>query len=97
MTILQPNKYRDIKKLCVVLGSILISVTLMGVFLYSHTVSLKHDLAKFKKDFEESEVANADLKNKYYDLVDADNLEKLAEENGLIQDENPQWAFALRF
>lgn len=61
------------------------------------TVSLKHDLAKKRNTLENLKVENADLKNNFYNTIDANNLEKLAGELGLVQDKNPQWAFASRF
>jgi cell division protein FtsB len=94
MTIIQPNKYQNIKRLTIILSSILIGVVVFGVFLYLQTVNAKHDLTKMKQELENMRVQNAELKEKYYSLVDATSLEQLAEERGLIQDKNPQWAFA---
>ena len=66
----------------------------MWMFVYMQTVNLRHDLANAKNHLEEIKVVNAELKDAYYNLVDADNLERLAAERGLIKDKNPQWAFA---
>ena len=96
MTIIRPNKYKDIKRLVVSLGVFLVGTILVWVFVYLQTVNLSHDLASAKVRLEEVKVENADLKNEYYSLVDADNLEALAKERGFIKDKNPQWAFASR-
>ena len=96
MTIIQPNKYRNLKRLVISLGVFLVGTILVWVFVYLQTVSLSHDLAKAKVRLEEVKVENADLKNEYYSLVDTDNLEALAKERGFIKDKNPQWAFASR-
>ena len=93
MTIIQPNKHKDIKKLSTSLGILLVGVVSMWVFVYLETVNLKHDMANAKNRLDNIKVENADLKDKYYGLVDADNLEKLAMEHGLVKDKNPQWAF----
>ena len=96
MTIIQPNRYKDIKRLAVSLGVFLVEIILLWVFVYLQTVSLKHDIAKTIERLEKTKVENAELKDVYYKLVDADNLENLAEERGFIKDKNPQWAFASR-
>ncbi len=97
MTIIQPNKNEDIRRLITLLTVGLVGVFLAIVFLYMQTVSLKHDLAKKHNTLETLKVENAELKNNFYNLVDVGNLEKLAGELGLVQDKNPQWAFASRF
>ncbi len=97
MTIIQPNKNEDIRKLVTFLTVGLVAVFLAVVFLYMQTVSLKHELAQKRDTLETLKVENAELKNNFYNLVDVNNLEKLAGELGLIQDKNPQWAFASRF
>ena len=94
MTIIQPNKHKDIKRLSILLGILLVGALSMWVFVYIETVNLNHNIAKAKNDIENIKVENADLKDRYYGLVDADNLEKLAAERGLVKDKNPQWAFA---
>jgi len=93
MTIIQPNKYKDVKKLTISLSMFLVGTILMWMFVYLQTVNVRHDLASSKERLEEMKVENAELKDRYYGLVDADNLEKLAEERGLVKDKNPQWAF----
>ena len=94
MTIIQPNRYKDARRLSIILGAILVVGVLSGVAIYLQKVSAKHDLAKIKKELEVIKVENAELKTNYYALVDSDNLEQLAEELGLVQDKNPQWALA---
>ena len=96
MTIIQPNKYKDVKKLMMSLGVFMFGVIVLWVFVYLQTVSLRHDLVKTREHLENMKVDNAELKNNYYNLVDAGSLEALAKERGLIKDKNPQWAFASR-
>ncbi len=97
MTIIQPNKNEDIRRLVTLLTMGLVVVFLAVVFLYMQTVISKHDLAKKRNTLETLKVENAELKNNFYTLVDVGNLEQLAGELGLVQDKNPQWAFASRF
>lgn len=93
MTIIQPNKYKDIKRTAFWLGMVLVGMVFMWVFVYLQTVNLEHNIARAKNDLEELKVNNAEMKDAYYNLVDADNLELLAGERGLVKDANPQWAF----
>ena len=60
-------------------------------------VAVERMLAKKHNILETLKVENAELKNNFYGLVDVNNLETLAGELGLVQDKNPQWAFASRF
>ena len=93
MTIIQPNKHKEIKRLTVSLGAFIVVSILVWMFVYMQTVNLSHDLARAKNRLEEMKEENAELKDRYYNLVDADNLERLAAERGLVKDKNPQWAF----
>ncbi|HEY4498095.1 MAG TPA: hypothetical protein VJA63_00445 [Candidatus Paceibacterota bacterium] len=97
MTIVQPNKYRDIRRLILALGSILVATFTIVVFDYIETVNLRHELSNRNESLEEMKVKNAELKNQFYNLVDASNLEKLAAEKGFVQDRNPQWALESPF
>lgn len=97
MTIIQPNRNQDLRRLITLLTTGLVALFLIVVFLYMQTVILKHDLTKKRNALEGLKVENAELKNNFYNLVDVGNLEQLAGELGLIQDKNPQWAFASRF
>lgn len=97
MTIIQPNKYEDVKKLAVILGVVLVVAFLGMMAVFIQTVSLRHDVEAARKMLEEIAVENAELKNEYYALVDAEHLLTLAEERGFVQDRNPQWAFASPF
>ena len=97
MTIIRPNKNEDIRRLVTLLTLGLAAVALLVVFLYMQTVTLRHDIAKKRNTLEILKVGNSDLKNNYYTLTDVNNLERLAGELGLVQDKNPQWAFASRF
>jgi len=94
MTVIQPNKTKKFIHLLFVFGGALILIAAFYVFIYSKTVSLKHDIEKTKVQLNELRVQNAELKNDFYSALDSRKLEELAKEKGLIYDKNPQWEFA---
>lgn len=94
MTIIQPNRHQDIRRLIALFSSLILLVFLSGVFIYLQTVTLRHDLSKNSKELENLKVQNSELKNKVYELVDTTNLERVAQQQGFVQEKNPQWASA---
>ncbi|MBI2011030.1 MAG: hypothetical protein HYS89_02255 [Candidatus Colwellbacteria bacterium] len=97
MTIIQPNKYQDVRRLALILGSVTIATIAVVVFSYIETVNLRHELSRGNESLEEMKVQNAELKNKFYNLVDNNNLEQLAAEKGFVEDRNPEWALESHF
>lgn len=97
MTVIQPNKIKSVLAIIIGLSLVLFLVAFVNIYVYSKTVSLKYDASKLEKNLESLRVENAELKNDLYQLVDLKKLENLAKEKGMIQDKNPQWAFASRF
>lgn len=94
MTIIQPNKTQNLIHLLFIFGTALVLIAAFYVFIYSKTVSLKHDIEKVEAQLNELRVQNAELKNDFYSALDSRKLEELAKEKGLIYDKNPQWEFA---
>ena len=94
MTVIQPNKNRSLIQLMFIFGAILVSIASLYVVLYSKTVSLKHDIQEVETELNTLKVQNAELKNSFYSVVDSRELDKLAQEKGLIYDKNPKWEFA---
>ena len=94
MTVIQPNKNQSLIQLMFIFGAILVSIASLYVVLYSKTVSLKHDIQEVETELNTLKVQNAELKNSFYSVVDSRELDKLAQEKGLIYDKNPKWEFA---
>ncbi|MFH1694669.1 MAG: hypothetical protein ABH880_02870 [Patescibacteria group bacterium] len=97
MTIVRPNKDKDLKKLSMysflVVGGMIAAVLVS----YLSLVGVKHDLSKTRLALEDLKVGNAELKNDYYQLTSAENLEALASEMGLVKDKNPGWVLASQY
>ena len=92
MTIIQPNKtsYKS-NFLILTLMFVSISVAVWGVFLYNQLVNLRHEVKSQEASLGQAEVANAELKNNLYNIIDAKNLESSIKNQSLILDENPNY------
>ncbi|OGY57276.1 MAG: hypothetical protein A2Y84_00945 [Candidatus Colwellbacteria bacterium RBG_13_48_8] len=94
MTIVRPNRDKDLKRCvwgcCLATGS-LIAVL---VFSYLNLVGLKHDLSGLRENSDDLKIENAELKSSYYQLTSTENLEELANNIGLVKDKNPGWLVA---
>ncbi|PIR98524.1 MAG: hypothetical protein COT88_01125 [Candidatus Colwellbacteria bacterium CG10_big_fil_rev_8_21_14_0_10_41_28] len=97
MTIIKPNKEKKESRSFVYAGIICGSMLVVTVISYIGLVNTRHDLSSMRNDVEDLKVENAELKNDYYNLVKSDNLERLAEERGLVKDRNPKWALASQY
>ncbi|MDD5710501.1 MAG: hypothetical protein PHV43_00125 [Candidatus Colwellbacteria bacterium] len=64
---------------------------------YMNLVGIKHDLLALRSSLELAKIENAELKNQYFQLTNAESLEKLAGEMGLVQDKSPEWVLASQF
>ncbi len=97
MTVIQPNKNRNITRLIILLSVVVAIAVSFNVALYATAVSLRHDIQSFEGELEKMQVRNAESKSALYDLVATERLEKFAQEQGLVKDKNPQWAFVSHF
>ncbi|MBI3638490.1 hypothetical protein HY227_01985 [Candidatus Wolfebacteria bacterium] len=93
MTIIQPRK-NNIGKTNILTASlmtILILAAISGMFLYNSLVNLRHDVIRKKIEIGKAEVLNAELKNNFYKLVDAKNLESFTKTSSLVLEKNPEY------
>ena len=94
MTVLQPNKNKSsLTKILFIMGLSLLVFVAAEISVYSGTVNLRHEASVTLDKVNLARVANAELKNEYFALMDQKNLDKLAKERGLIKDKSPKWVF----
>ncbi len=67
----------------------------VSVGLCSMAEGFRYEAKKLEKEIDGAQLVNAELKGKIMTAVDAENLDLMALEKGLIEDKNPQWVFAL--
>ncbi|HOF50413.1 MAG TPA: hypothetical protein PLH22_01905 [Candidatus Colwellbacteria bacterium] len=96
MTIIQPNQNKNpLRKLNVFLVVALFVCVGISIGLCSKAESFRYEAQKLEKEIDQAKLANAELKGKIMTAVDAENLDLMASEKGLVEDKNPQWVFAL--
>jgi len=97
MTTIRFNKDKNIKKFvtlcCFGMGAMICMVLVSYVYL----VETRHGLSSVRSSMELAKIENAELKNQYFQLTNAESLERLAGEMGLVQDKNPEWVLASQF
>jgi len=74
--------------------AMLILVTLSlayGIVTYSAIINVRHDLSQAQKTVAQAQVANAELKNKLYAMLDSISEGSFAQEHGLVIEQNPRY------
>jgi hypothetical protein len=92
MTIIQPNRTNHKANFLISLLILTsISIAVWGVFLYNQLVNLRHEVKSQETALSQAEVANAELKNNLYSIIDAKNLKSSVDSQSLILDKNPEY------
>ena len=95
MTIIEPNKRKKAARKVIFGFGPIAAVVLTGVaasiWLYSDIVELRHAVQDGEVNLQELIVENAELKNRFFDLVDADELSEIAEKGGLVLEKYPSY------
>jgi len=92
MTLLQPNKNKNFfVKLIIGFTVPFVGGAFWLVVMYNQVVTTGHEISKINKEIEESQVMNADLKERTFAFFSVGNVEKLISERGLVQEKSPQY------
>jgi len=93
MTIIQPGRSQAlaVNKFLVLLIVMLLIAAVWLVSLYNQLVNLNHNILDAESRIQKVETANAELKDKTFNLFDNQKLEALAAERQLIKDKEPQY------
>lgn len=91
MSIIQPNKKKNILTLIIGLGVLFVMFTVGNIMIYSRTVSITHDLTALKNNLGNLQVQNAELRTSLYTETDSDAMSKIIATGGFVEDRNPQW------
>jgi cell division protein FtsL len=104
MTIVEPYKKISIINILIFVFSLLaVGVAILLIVLYNTVINFEHKISAAKLEMKKIETETAELKENLFNLLGSDNLKKVAEENGLVEDKNPeyfklkQWQIGLNF
>lgn len=102
MTIFQPHAKKSFNYGLMLMAGFALIAALLSISLYNGIVNLRHSLALQETKLQELQTANADLKNRLYGILDAENLREIAGKLSLVKDNSPQyletpWVFASQY
>ena len=90
MTIIEPNKNRiRVNLLSLMLITLTVIGALFSVFVYNQIVATRYQLGNQEEQSNVLRVANAELKDKLYKILDKENSESFVRSLGLIKDNKP--------
>lgn len=92
MTIIRPRKNpQTIRKTIIFFGALLLVGVAVLIVIYNRTVEIEHGITELRKDFEQVQARNAELKDGFFKLFSNENVERVAREKHLIRDKEPQF------
>lgn len=92
MTIIQPHKnnYKINFLISIfIVGSL--AMAIWGIFLYNQLVNFRHEVTSQENTLRKTEVTNAELKDKLYNLMDTNTFSSSTNPQSLIIDKNPEY------
>lgn len=87
------QKSKKVKKIIIVFSFALIIFTLSNIFIYNKIVNFQHLVAAQTKSLEDLKLADANLKNQLYEILDLKNLSGLAKSLGMVKVNNESVSF----
>ncbi|MBU6141978.1 hypothetical protein KGO95_02570 [Patescibacteria group bacterium] len=91
MTIIESHKSSLLQGVLLYLAGAACLLMIAGISLYNMNVSLKYQVSVQEKQAQQLEATNADMQNKLYTMLDAQNLTAVAAKDNLVQDTNPNY------
>lgn len=108
MTIIQPQPKSIFNKLLLIMFLAVALASVVLIFLYNYAIDLDQKIKNIKYETKKIEDESVAIKDALFNALSSENLRKIAEENGLIEDKNPtyleikenqnnQWQIGLNF
>jgi cell division protein FtsL len=92
MTIIRPHqKFSLVDVLLFISLILLFFASLALVIIYNYVVNFENSILEKQKEIKKTETQIAESKENLFNLLSSENLKKLAEENGLIEEKNPEY------
>lgn len=90
MTIIKPSKLKLNIYALISIFALLLLVSFY-IYEYNYSVILRRGIKILEKELVTIQNQDVDLKNRLYSLIDPKNLEKIAQEKGLITEKRPSY------
>jgi cell division protein FtsL len=92
MTIIRPHqKFSLVDVLLFISLILLFFASLALVIIYNYVVNFENSILEKQKEIKKVETQIAESKENLFNLLSSENLKKIAEENGLIEEKNPEY------
>ncbi len=91
MTILKPPKGNSNITFIVLALAVAVVGCVFYISQYNTVAGNRYEIRQFKEEIVEVEDRNVELKNDFYQIVDPAKLEKIAEAQGLVLEQNPDY------
>jgi len=92
MTIIRPHqKFSLVDVLLFISLILLFFASLALVIIYNYVVNFENSILEKQKEIKKIETQIAESKENLFNLLSSENLKKIAEENGLIEEKNPEY------
>lgn len=91
MTIIKPHMHSSLKLFLAVLFILLLGGGIWFVYEYNAVAAMRYEMKEIQKEIVGAEVINAELKNTLLTSLDPTKLEMLAQEKGLMLEQNPRY------
>lgn len=92
MTIIQPNNTHRVTTLFFAASmAALLAVAAWSIALYNGSVNIAHEISAKEQEHKALLAKNAELKNTFYAVTDAEHLRRIAESSGLRPIVNPEY------
>jgi cell division protein FtsL len=92
MTIIRPyQKFSLVDVLLFISLILLFFASLALVIIYNYVVNFENSILEKQKEIKKVETQIAESKEDLFNLLSSENLKKIAEENGLIEEKNPEY------
>lgn len=93
MTIIGPNKNKDIVKFTFLILFVLFFGGIFYIFEYNNLVDMRYEIQNLKQKTVKLETINTDLKNALYQHLNSENPQELTLNNNLALEKKPKYIF----
>jgi cell division protein FtsL len=92
MTIIQPYKKLSLVNiLLIIFSGILVLSAITLVIVYNYVVNFEHRVEIQRSEIKKVETDVSEIKENLFNLLSSENLKKLAEQNGLVEEKSPEY------